>query len=891
MMLHAKHSSFLFTAVVSAVSCLSVAFGGNPAYDPPANYYSTVNTSSAATLRTTLHAVIDGHTVFPYTASGTDTWNILEAADQDPGNSANIIDIYLNASYPKVGGGNTNYNREHRWPKSLGFPDEGTPAYTDCHGLALSNDSYNSSRGNSPYGNCTSGCNPSVYPTLLNNGIGGNTSTFPENANYLSGGLWDVWISRRGDVARAMFYMDVRYEGDSGEPNLVLTDNRNLIQITDATGGGTAYMGLLSDLLVWHFEDPVDDFERRRNQVVFGFQGNRNPFVDHPEWVCLLFNQGVCADVFAPAAPSGLSATGGNGAVSLDWNDNSEPDFSTYSVYRSTTSGSGFGPVATGLTSSKYLDISVVNGTTYFYRVTALDSFNESVPSAEQSATPTLGGADLLPPAVPANLVATPGDSTVSLSWNAGSEPDLAGYNLYRSESASGPFVKQNSGLILVASRTDSSVVNGTTYFYHVTAVDSTGNESAFSSQQSATPVAAVSATAWINEFHYDNIGTDEGEFIEIAGTAGLDLTGWTLVLYNGADGNTYNPTVNLSTATPSAVIPDLGNCYGVVYVNYSPNQLQNGNDAIALVDDSGTVVQFIAYEGAPFTVNDGPAAGTQPTVIGVEESNTTTPIGHSLQLSGANGQEYSSFTWQAPQPQTKGAFNTGQTFANGCPVETIPPTVQIAAVSPDPRNTAVASMSIVFSEPVANMTKSSITLSLESASLDLSAATLTTSDSTTFTLGNLTSLTSASGEYLLVVSPGVIEDLAGNALVAGDLEGWTADFDAPETMIISPTTNQSNASGIFEFNYTFSDGSGEGTTGIKLFYSTNGSTFFEYPTLFSPTGNLSMDVSQAAGSGSYYLYTAGIDALWNEESAPVSGSDVALELTTGSAIQGWMIY
>jgi len=75
----------------------------------PAGYYDTVNASNAATLRTTLHEVIDDHTKIPYTSTTTDTWNVLELADQDPNDSGRILDLYMNESYPKYGEGNTDY--------------------------------------------------------------------------------------------------------------------------------------------------------------------------------------------------------------------------------------------------------------------------------------------------------------------------------------------------------------------------------------------------------------------------------------------------------------------------------------------------------------------------------------------------------------------------------------------------------------------------------------------------------------------------------------------------------------------------------------------------------------------------------------------------------------
>lgn len=141
----------------------------------PQNYYDTVNTVTPSALRSSLHEIIDDHQRFPYSSSSTDTWDILEAADEDPDNASNVIDIYLNASYIKHGTGNTDYNREHTWPKSYGFPKDGSGnyPYTDAHHLFIANDSYNSSRNDKPYDNCDSGC--TEKSTEFNNARGGGS--------------------------------------------------------------------------------------------------------------------------------------------------------------------------------------------------------------------------------------------------------------------------------------------------------------------------------------------------------------------------------------------------------------------------------------------------------------------------------------------------------------------------------------------------------------------------------------------------------------------------------------------------------------------------------------------------------------------------------------------
>lgn len=161
--------------------------------------------------------------------------------------------------------------------------------------------------------------------------------------------------------------------------------------------------------------------------------------------------------------------------------------------------------------------------------------------------------------------------------------------------------------------------------------------------------------SVFINEIHYDNLSTDAGEAVEIAGPAGTDLTGWIIQPYNGNGGGTYTPIGNLS-----GVIPDLDNGYGVISVAISG--LQNGApDGLALVDASNNVVQFLSYEGT-LTATNGPANGMTSTDIGVSESGSGA-VGNSLQLAGT-GTVYADFTWQAEAPNTFDAVNTGQVFS-----------------------------------------------------------------------------------------------------------------------------------------------------------------------------------------------------------------------------------
>ena len=191
-----------------------------------------------------------------------------------------------------------------------------------------------------------------------------------------------------------------------------------------------------------------------------------------------------------------------------------------------------------------------------------------------------------------------------------------------------------------------------------VLAIVLSGLPAASVAQAAPRSSANPTTTVFINEFHYDNTGTDTGEAIEVAGPAGTDLTGWDLVLYNGSNGLSYT-TIALSGALASQQ-----GGYGTA--SFAAVGLQNGApDGFALVDAGNTVVQFLSYEGS-FTALDGPANGITSTSVGVSQGGSGA-VGNSLQLTGS-GTTYGDFTWAAEQANTFGSPNTGQTFTGSGP-------------------------------------------------------------------------------------------------------------------------------------------------------------------------------------------------------------------------------
>ena len=231
-------------------------------------YYEDIDGINSSYLKSELHDLIDDNKVLPYTSSSrTDVWDALDQTDEDPNNPRNVILLYTGRSqaksYKDHGQNDDNsWNREHVWAKSLGFggyPDTSKPASTDIHHLRPVDRSVNTARLNKYFGE------------------GGSRHSEATGCYYTSS-TWEPRDAVKGDVARMMFYMAVRYEGDDGFADL---------ELNDRISGNYAlpYIGRLSTLLEWHKQDPIDDYEKKRNQTIFDIQGNRNPFIDHPEFV------------------------------------------------------------------------------------------------------------------------------------------------------------------------------------------------------------------------------------------------------------------------------------------------------------------------------------------------------------------------------------------------------------------------------------------------------------------------------------------------------------------------------------------------------------------------------------------------------------------------------
>ncbi|WP_372444788.1 endonuclease I family protein [Crossiella equi] len=228
--------------------------GGGGDYDK--TYYRTAIGKTGASLKAELHSIIKNQTKISY----DQVWDALKSTDQDPNNANNVILLYSGRSQAKGtnGGGADQWNREHVWAKSHGDFGTATGPGTDVHHLRPEDVSVNADRGNKDFDQ-------------------GGSPAAEAPGNYTDADSWEPRDAVKGDVARMIFYMAVRYAGGDGFPDLELSDNVN--------NGSNPLHGKRSMLLKWNQQDPPDTFEKRRNQVIHdSVQHNRNPFIDHPEW-------------------------------------------------------------------------------------------------------------------------------------------------------------------------------------------------------------------------------------------------------------------------------------------------------------------------------------------------------------------------------------------------------------------------------------------------------------------------------------------------------------------------------------------------------------------------------------------------------------------------------
>lgn len=344
----------------------------------PANYYSTA-TGTGATLKTQLKDIITtGHNPGSYGG----LWIAYQTTDRDYyyENDGTILDIYSErpaAADPynftvgtnQCGSYNSEsdcYNREHIIPQSL-F-NEASPMVSDIHFIRATDGYVNNIRGSFPFGNV------GVTNYISNNGSKRGSSV---SAGY-TGTVFEPVDEFKGDVARMIFYFVTRYENQ-----LSTFSSGNML-------GNSAYPGLqtweLNQLLAWHNLDPVSPAEIGRNNASYTYQGNRNPYIDNPNYVNLVWGTPT-TDTQAPTTPTNLIANNPTSStVALSWTASTDNvgvigyDVYANNVLKATVSGTS--TTVQGLTSS----------TTYNFHVIAKDAAGNASTQSNTATETTLAG-------------------------------------------------------------------------------------------------------------------------------------------------------------------------------------------------------------------------------------------------------------------------------------------------------------------------------------------------------------------------------------------------------------------------------------------------------------------------------------------------------------------
>jgi len=268
-------------------NCNSLGFQGAISNSRCSNYYQNIesaisNGSRCASLKTALHDLIDDHTVIPYSSSGTyDVLNFM--CDNDVAFNGTVLDRYTNDNQGTCSNGNlpSGMNRDHVLPSSWWGGSNSSPQYSDLINLFPSDASANSAKNNYPLGNVGS-------PTYTSSN---GTQAGSDSPNCVAANVFEPTTIYKGDFARVFFYMATRYEDiitgwetQNNVGNQALTNNSFM----------PYELCLMNIMLQWHQNDPVSQLEIDRNEAIFNIQGNRNPFIDHPEYVELIWETSPC---------------------------------------------------------------------------------------------------------------------------------------------------------------------------------------------------------------------------------------------------------------------------------------------------------------------------------------------------------------------------------------------------------------------------------------------------------------------------------------------------------------------------------------------------------------------------------------------------------------------
>ena len=462
----------------------------------PAGYYNPANGLSGAQLKTALSNIItNGHQDKGYNG----LWTAYKTTDIDKNyeNDGSILDIYSerpsSADPYKYTPGNNQcgtystegncYNREHIVPQSL-F-SEASPMKSDVHFIRATDGKVNGMRSNYPFGKVGS----ASFTSLNGSKLGSSSSA------GFSGTVFEPIDEFKGDVARMVFYFVTRYQS-----KLSTFSTGNML-------GSSAFPGLqtweLNVLLAWHNQDPVSQAEINRNNASYTFQGNRNPFIDNPNYVNQIWGgQAPTTDTQTPSTVTNLTVSGKTtNTVSLTWNASTDNvGVSSYDVYMN-------GSLKTNVVSTSTTVSGLNPSTTYNFYVKAKDAAgNVSANSSTVSATTNAGTTNPNPTGcVSENFETIPSASSSSYStrtWTSN------GITWTATDSRTDQTITNKAITIRDGSLKSSSSANGIGSLTVTTQLKFSGSNGSFNVQVNGVTVGTVpySTTATITTINNINI-------------------------------------------------------------------------------------------------------------------------------------------------------------------------------------------------------------------------------------------------------------------------------------------------------------------------------------------------------------------------------------------------
>ncbi|WP_457616028.1 endonuclease [Lutibacter sp.] len=534
----------------------------------PAGYYSTA-TGTGYTLKTQLYNIIKGHNDLGYSG----LWVTYQTSDIDLfyENDGTIMDIYSEnptgvdpynfivttdqcGTYSVEG---DCYNREHIIPQSI-F-SQASPMRNDAHFIAATDGKVNGYRSNYPHGVVGS-----VTYTSQNGSKLGSALNSGYSAGY-SGTVFEPIDEFKGDIARMYFYFATRYE------NLVAGWSFTMF---NGTSDQVFAEPFLTILRTWHAQDPVSSYEIARNNAIYARQNNRNPFIDHPEYVELIWNP--TPDTTAPTAPTNLVGTNiTNTTVDLSWTASTDNvGVTSYAIYKD-------GVFLASSATNSYTVTGLTQNTTYSFVVYAKDAAANTSPASNTLSITTTNIIDNQAPTAIVDLAAAnTTNSSTDLSWSASTDNvGVSGYDVYQ------------NGTYLATTATNSYAVTGltanTTYSFIVYAKDAAGNTSAASNTVSITtlnvPSTCLSET-------FTNMGAASSSY-SVRNWTGDDGGAWT-----ATDART-DQTINgpaITIRNGSLTMPTTAN--GIGSLTVTTIRKFSGSSGTFTVTVNGTVVGTIPY-------------------------------------------------------------------------------------------------------------------------------------------------------------------------------------------------------------------------------------------------------------------------------------------------------